>query len=390
MQVRRIAVVSVFMAGILFLVSAVQGGIVPEGDTISPPRIEAVFVLDTTGSMSGLINAAQEKIWAISSTLCQAEPAPEIGIGLVGYRDRGDQYITRLTPLSPDLDRVYADLMEFKAGGGGDGPESVNQALYEAVTGINWSTDKSTYRVIFLVGDCPPHMDYQNDVRYPETCLLAGKKGIVINTIQCGTHTPTTPIWKEIASLAGGEFFRVGQSGSAVLTSTPYDEKLASLSLDLDATRIFYGDATVRADQEKRKSVAEEIYSLVSDSAAAQRAVFNASLSGKDNLLGSNELVDDVVSGEVELSSIKEEDLPADLLKMKPTERTAYIEEQSRKRDSLQKEIRLFSEKRQNHIRDEVKKFAQGGKETLDHQIYQAIRKQGAAKNISYKKGPVY
>jgi uncharacterized protein YegL len=390
MKMRRIAVVSVFTAGIILLGAAVQGGIVTEEDTISPPRIEVVFVLDTTGSMSGLINAAQEKIWAITSTLCQAEPAPEIAIGLVGYRDRGDEYITRLTSLTPDLDRVYSDLMEFQAAGGGDSPESVNQALYQAVTGINWSVDNSTYRVIFLVGDCPPHMDYQNDVRYPETCLLAGKKGIIINTIQCGAHGPTTPVWKEIASLAGGEFFRVGQSGSAVLTTTPYDEKLASLSRDLDATRIFYGDAKVRAEQEERKSVAKGIYSSVSDSAAAQRAVFNASISGKDNLLGSSELVDDVVSGEVDLSSIKNEELPEDLRGMKSAERTAYIEEQSKKRDSLQKEIRLLSEKRQNHIRDEVKKSAQGGKETLDYQIYQAIRDQGAAKKISYKKGPVY
>lgn len=390
MKVRRTAVVSVFTAGILLFGVTVRGGIVPAGDTVSSPRIEAVFVLDTTGSMSGLINAAQEKIWAISSTLCQAEPAPEIAIGLVGYRDRGDQYITRLTPLSPDLDQVYADLMGFKAAGGGDGPESVNHALCEAVAGIGWSTDKSTYRVIFLVGDYPPHMDYENDVRYPETCLLAGKKGIVINTIQCGAHTPTTPIWKEIAGLAGGEFFRVGQSGSAVLTSTPYDEKLASLSRDLDATRVFYGDATVRADQEARKTVAEEIYSSVSASAAAQRSVFNASLSGKDNLLGSNELVDDVVSGEVDLSSIKEEELPENLREMNPAKRTAYIEEQSRKRESLQKEIQLLSEKRQDHIREEIKKSARGGKETLDNQIYQAIRKQGAAKSISYREGPVY
>jgi hypothetical protein len=390
MKVRRVAVVSAFITGILLLASSAPGGIVPDGDVIPPPRIEAVFVLDTTGSMSGLINAAQEKIWAITSTLCQAEPPPEIKIGLVGYRDRGDQYITRVTDLSPDLDRVYADLMKFQAGGGGDTPESVNQALYEAVTGLNWSTDNSTYRVIFLVGDCPPHMDYQNDLRYPETCLLASKKGIIINTIQCGTHGPTTPIWMDIATLAGGEFFRVGQSGSAVLTRTPYDEKLSCLARDLDDTRIFYGDATVRADQEERKKIAEGIYSSVSDSAAAQRAVFNASISGKDNLLGSNELVEDVISGEVDLSSLKEEELPEDLREMKPGKRAAYIEEQAGKRGSLQKEIRLLSEKRQDYIREEVKKSAKGGEQTLDNQIYRAIRSQGAAKKISYRKGPMY
>ena len=53
-------------------------------------RVEVVFVLDTTGSMGGLIAAAKEKIWSIASTLAQAQQAPEISMGLVAYRDRGD------------------------------------------------------------------------------------------------------------------------------------------------------------------------------------------------------------------------------------------------------------------------------------------------------------
>src|SRR5690554_4878022 len=53
-------------------------------------KVEVVFVLDTTGSMSGLIDSAKEKIWSIATTMAQANPAPEISIGLVGYRDRGD------------------------------------------------------------------------------------------------------------------------------------------------------------------------------------------------------------------------------------------------------------------------------------------------------------
>jgi len=133
------------------------------------PKIEAVFVLDTTGSMSGLIQAAKEKIWSIASTMAAADPAPEIRIGLVAYRDRGDAYITKTVDLSSDLDSVYAELMDFRADGGGDGPESVNQALHDAVHGISWSQDGQAYRVVFLVGDAPPHMDYQDDVKYPDS-----------------------------------------------------------------------------------------------------------------------------------------------------------------------------------------------------------------------------
>ena len=123
------------------------------------PAVEVMFVLDTTGSMGGLIAAAKEKIWSIANTLATADPTPAIRMGLVGYRDRGDGYVTTVTPLSDDLDAVYTQLMQYRADGGGDGPESVNQALYEAVSKPDWSPDKATYRVMFLVGDAPPHMD---------------------------------------------------------------------------------------------------------------------------------------------------------------------------------------------------------------------------------------
>ena len=84
------------------------------------PRIEVVFALDTTGSMSGLLQGAKDKIWSIASSMAQAEPAPEIRMGLVAYRDRGDEYVTRHVDLSEDLDSVYTELMDLHAGGGGD------------------------------------------------------------------------------------------------------------------------------------------------------------------------------------------------------------------------------------------------------------------------------
>ncbi|MDI1319903.1 MAG: VWA domain-containing protein, partial [bacterium] len=83
-------------------------------------------------------------------------------------------------------DDVYTNLYAFQAEGGGDEPESVNEALHKAVRDLQWSTDPSVLRVIFLVGDARPHMDYQDDVKYPETCRLANEKGILIDTLQCG------------------------------------------------------------------------------------------------------------------------------------------------------------------------------------------------------------
>ena len=193
------------------------------------PKVDVVFVLDTTGSMGGLIQTAKEKIWSIATTMASAQQTPDIRIGLVAYRDRGDAYVTRVVDLSSDLDSVYATLMDFQAHGGGDGPESVNKALYDAVHNISWSENEQAYQVIFLVGDAPPHMDY-NEVRYPEIVASAAEKGIVINTIQCGDIPHTIAPWTQIAKLSNGEFFQVEQAGGAVAFTTPFDEKIAELS----------------------------------------------------------------------------------------------------------------------------------------------------------------
>ena len=100
------------IAGMLFLMLCV-GSLVP-GPAVhaSPtPRVEVVFCLDTTGSMEGLIEGAKQKIWSISNKIVGGEPTPDLYIGLVGYRDYGDQYVTRVHPLDDDLDRVYENLM---------------------------------------------------------------------------------------------------------------------------------------------------------------------------------------------------------------------------------------------------------------------------------------
>src|SRR5688572_9896051 len=160
--------------GAVLLYPTIRGnaaGPPPPHDVIAPvaaQRVEVVFVLDTTGSMSGLIHAAKEKIWSIASTLAQAQQAPEISMGLVAYRDRGDAYVTQVVDLNRDLDSMYAKLMNFAADGGGDGPEAVNEALEAAIHRLSWSQDPSTYKVVFLVGDAPPHMDYQDDVKYSQ------------------------------------------------------------------------------------------------------------------------------------------------------------------------------------------------------------------------------
>src|SRR5512143_1802779 len=68
------------------------------------PRIEVCFVLDTTGSMGGLIEGAKQKIWSIANEMISAQPTPELKLGLIGYRDRGDDYVVKTFNLTDDID----------------------------------------------------------------------------------------------------------------------------------------------------------------------------------------------------------------------------------------------------------------------------------------------
>ncbi|TVT51916.1 MAG: VWA domain-containing protein [Sedimenticola thiotaurini] len=347
-------------------------------------KIEVVFALDTTGSMGGMIEAAKEKIWSIASSMASEQSAPEIRMGLVAYRDRGDSYVTQVLDLSGDLDSMYAALMDFQAAGGGDGPESVNQALNDAVTKISWSDDKETYKVVFLVGDAPPHMDYQNDVKYPETIKIAQQSGIIINTIQCGEDRSTLQRWNQIAQLGSGSYFQVEQSGSALAISTPFDEKIAKLSEELDKTKLYYGSREEQMAQKKKQDATEKLHASSSVESRARRATFNASKSGKDNFLGKGELVDDVASGRVDIGSIEAEKLPAPMQAMAPEEQLAIIQEKAAKRDELKRQIATLAKQRSSFIKEEV--ATRGDAESsLDYKIFSAVKEQAEKKGLHYE-----
>jgi len=354
---------------------------------VAAKRVEVVFVLDTTGSMGGLIQAAKEKIWSIASTLAQAQQAPEISIGLVAYRDRGDAYVTRVVDLNRDLDSMYAKLMDFAADGGGDGPEAVNEALDAAIQRMSWSQDQGTYKVVFLVGDAPPHMDYQDDVKYPQVVAAAAAKGIVVNTIQCGGLSDTVAPWQQIAALGHGRYFTVEQAGSAVAVETPFDARIATLAAELDGTRLFYGSADEQAAMAAKVEATTRLEEEASVAARARRGAFNVTSAGEANLLGNRELVDDVASGRVDLAAVPPAQLPASVAALPEEAQRKLLAETAEKRNELKRQIADLAAQRDAYIETQVD-AAGGAAASLDQQIYDAVREQAAPLGLQYEDGP--
>jgi Mg-chelatase subunit ChlD len=207
----------------------------------APPRIEVVFALDTTGSMGGLIEGAKRKIWSLAQFIGSGQPKPDLRVGLVAYRDRGDAYVTKFYDLTDDLDDVFEHLQAFQADGGGDGPEDVNRALGDAIEKSSWTEGQNTLKLIYVVGDAPPHDDYSDEPNSRAWARRAQEKGIRINTVRCGSDSTTQVAFARISHIASGEFASIDQTGGVETVATPFDEKLAALNKKLVGTAIGYG-----------------------------------------------------------------------------------------------------------------------------------------------------
>ena len=336
-----------------------------ENSTVSYKQVEIVFALDTTGSMSSMIAATKQKIWSIVRALSEAESTPTIQLGFVAYRDRSDAYVTQRVPLTQDIDTAYVRLMEFEAGGGGDTPESVNQALHEAVSLSRWSDGTDTLRVVFLVGDAPPQMNYGDDVPYPRSCALAAEMGIRVHTIQCGRNAETRKIWREIATCARGEYFAIAQRELNESIKTPFDRQLALHARLLDGTILPYGSDEQQELQHQRLDAARTIDKEAPAEAKAERARYKA---GMESLVADGDLVSDVQSGATDLASIADDWLPPRLRKLPSEQRRQYLDDLFRRRRGLRSEIEWFSRERDKYIQEHYRRD-----DSLDRRVIRSL-----------------
>jgi hypothetical protein len=345
------------------------------------PKIEVTFVLDTTSSMVNLIEGAKRKIWTIARQMVGGKPTPAIKLGLIGYRDRGDEYVTRTFDLTNDIDAIYGHLIEFRAVGGGDIPEGVNQALNEAVTKLSWSKEPNTLRIIFLVGDAPPHMDYPDEAKYPEILDLATKAGIIINTIQCGSIAQTTPVWQDIAARGAGAYVQIDQSGGMTGITTPVDTELSRLSTELSRTVVPYGKASTQNEVRSKVAAAER--------ADADRVVYlnvdRAEFGAKVVVTGEGELIWDVVNRKVKLEEIPDSDLPVLLKEMTIEQRTKFVSEQFAKRKELQIKVDELATQRDVHVKAAMDRLGEGSRDSFDAKVAEIIQAQARRAGIEYE-----
>jgi Mg-chelatase subunit ChlD len=354
----------------------------------SPPsaRLEMVFVVDTTGSMSGLIEGAKQKIWGIVNQVMQESQVSSVRIGLVAYRDRGDDYLAQVIPLTDDLDKVYTVLMHYDARGGGDYAEDVRSALVATLNDIEWSPAANDLsQIVFLVGDAPPHDDYDDAADTLVTAAAAVRRGIIVNTVRCGLSAETERAWQAIAQYGNGQYFSIAQDGGVQAISTPYDEHMGELASRLGSTFIAFGGGAGADGVEARKELSRRVATVESsvlDSAPsvakAERAV-NKAINSKAYM---GDLLQNIENGSVTLDSVNPAELPADLQALSPDERRQEIEKRLAERRTIRGQIMSLSKQRQAYLEDEQKR-ARVKKDGFDEVVSKTLKEQMARKKIN-------
>ena len=339
--------------------------------------LEMVFVLDTTGSMQGLIDGAKQRIWGIINDVMQKPSKPRVRVGLVAYRDNGDEYVTKLLAITEDLDKVYTTLMDYRADGGGDTPENVRKALAEGVRNAGWAKSRDGLaQIVFLVGDAPPQR-YQQEPDVLVTTAEAVRKNMIVNTIQCGSEDGTKEIWQSIALRGEGKYFAIAQDGGVQAIATPYDTKLADLAARLGKTYVTYGAKDKRDSQVHAQSAAEmRITTDATMGAQAERALNKA----VNSFQYDGDLVQDVENEKVKIEEVKTENLPEDMQKMSVADRKKAIDKRIAERKAIRAEILTLSKQRDEFVAAERAKA--GRKNGFDTAVAQALQEQLAKKGI--------
>ncbi len=348
------------------------------------PTIELAILLDTSGSMDGLIDQARARLWSIVNDMARTSKggsATDLRVALFEYGNDGvpaeQGHIRLIVPLTDDLDEISKQLFALTTNGGS---EHCGQAIETAINALEWKPGDH-YRSIFIAGN---EEFTQGPTDYVEACRAAIGKGIMVNTIHCGApNDGLEGKWTHAASLADGQALNIDQNVEAAAIQTPYDEKLAELGQKINKTYLAFGRKG--AEKKDRQSAQDELAREAPAGSMAERSVAKA---GRHYRNSDWDLVDALEDGELDadkLGKLKEEELPEEMRGLSGAERKAYVDAKKAERASIQKEIAELDTKRREFISAEQAKRAGEGQETFGSAVKAILRKQLEKKGFELK-----
>ena len=343
-------------------------------------KIKLALLLDTSGSMSGLIDQAKNQLWKIVNQLALAKDEegndPEIEIALYQYGNSGlsamSGYVQQISGFTSELDEISEQLFALTTNGGS---EYCGFVIDDAMDKLEWSDNEEDLQIIFIAGN---ESFGQGPKAYAEACRLAVNKNVIVNTIFCGDfHEGIRISWNDGAAHGHGKYMNIDHDAQVVHIKSPYDEKIIACNTKLNATYIPYGN---QGRVKKEKQITQDANAMQQSSAnAAKRYMSKSSKAYKNK---SWDLVD---AAEQESFDIEEVDkLPENMQGMNTNEKLAYIDQLKEERETIKSEIATLSKQRRLYVEQEKVKKAQGEAQ-LDDVIVMAIKEQAIHKSYHFE-----
>ena len=208
------------------------------------------------------------------------------------------------------------------------------------------------------------------------------RRGIVVNTVFCGNYNEgITTNWKDGSVLGRGEYMNIDSNRVIVIDQTPYDNEILILGQRMNATFIFYG-AEGRAYSERQSAMDKCAQAEAPAGANMERALFKAK--GQYSSAAKADAVGMVRQQGVAVTSLKKEELPAEMRGMSAKDMEKYIADKEGERKKIQARIGELEEKRRQHLAHSAKNGNNAA--SLDEAIVAAVKKQAQDKKFEFKK----
>lgn len=343
-------------------------------------KVQVALLLDTSGSMDGLLEQAKSQLWKIVNELALSKykgKSPDLEIALYEFGKSSypseEGFIKQLSPFSTDLDHISELLFALNTNGG---EEYCGEAILHATEQLDWSSSKKDLKLLFIAGNESFDQKSAAKFSYTKSCPEAQKKGIIVNTIFCGDCKEGIRLeWEKGAKLGGGDYLCINHNAVVQHIETPFDEQIQGLNQQLNQTYVSYGHEG--AKRMKRQEAQDMNAAQMSKASGVERAISKSSSSYNNS---SWDMVDAFEEDEAVLQ--KEEALPEEMKKMSKEERKTFVEAKAKERKELQEQIQELNKKRQAFITEARKEQAGSTENTLDAAMLSVVRKQATNKGL--------
>ncbi len=352
------------------------------GDLPEPTRtVDLAICLDTSGSMSGLIDAARQKLWTVVNDLALAEPTPRLRVALLTFGNNGHSpesgWVRVDTNLTDDLDEVSEKLFALTTNGG---TELVGRVLPHAGQ-LDWYPSDDALKLAVVAGN--ESADQDREVSFRDVSRRAIGSGVMVNSIYCGNPaSDDAPAWREVAKLADGHFAAIDAANGPVVVATPFDDTLAELSTAMNATYVPFGEHGRGA---WLKQSAQDGNAASSNSeAAANRAAMKGGRLYRNSRW---DLVEAAEAEDFDLAKVERKHLAEELRELSVADLRKHLDAQRQKRAAIKARIAELAKQREAYAIAERRKIAEKDEKSFEFAVRKAVRDQARSRGFRFASG---